>query len=88
MTFLQKLFFPIILFCLAFSTAFQGMSGPEIDANKIADEVMAAQGGLENWNNTRVIAWDFFGYRNLIWDKWTGDVRIDFKKKKKPSEGE
>lgn len=88
MPFLQKYFFPIILFCLAFSTAFSQIlqsggqvDGPEINANKIADEVMEAQGGLENWHNTRVIAWNFFSSRDLIWDKWTGDVRIDFKKR-------
>ena len=43
----------------------------------IADEVMEAMGGRKNWDNTRYISWDFFGRRSLLWDKWTGDVRID-----------
>lgn len=43
----------------------------------IADEVMKAQGGFENWKNTHIIKWNFFGKRTLIWDKFTGDVRIE-----------
>lgn len=43
----------------------------------IADEVMEAMGGRKNWDETRYISWDFFGRRRLLWDKWTGDVRID-----------
>ncbi len=43
----------------------------------IADEVMKAQGGYENWKNTRIIKWNFFGKRTLLWDKFTGDVRIE-----------
>jgi plasmid maintenance system killer protein len=43
----------------------------------IADEVMKAQGGFENWQNTHFIKWNFFGNRNLLWDKFTGDVRIE-----------
>ncbi|MCB0639432.1 MAG: hypothetical protein KDC54_22555 [Lewinella sp.] len=43
----------------------------------IADEVMAASGGYDTWNNTRYLEWTFFGRRTLLWDKWTGWVRID-----------
>lgn len=43
----------------------------------IADEVMNAMGGLDNWNNTRYISWDFFGRRRHIWDKQTGNIRIE-----------
>jgi len=38
---------------------------------------MAAMGGRENWDNTRFISWNFFGRRNLVWDKQQGDVRIE-----------
>lgn len=54
-------------------------SDPEAIA--IADQVMEAMGGREAWNETRYIAWDFFGNRRLTWDKWTGDVRIEGLKK-------
>jgi hypothetical protein len=43
----------------------------------IADEVMDAMGGKKAWNNARHLHWNFFGVRTLVWDKWTGDVRID-----------
>lgn len=47
-------------------------------AIEIANEVMKAMGGRKNWNETRFISWNFFGRRQLHWDKQTGDVRIDF----------
>jgi len=43
----------------------------------IADQVMEAMGGRANWDKTRMICWTFFGFRQLIWDKWEGNVRID-----------
>lgn len=46
-------------------------------AIELADSIMTAMGGRENWNNTRFISWDFFGRRKLVWDKWNGRVRIE-----------
>lgn len=46
-------------------------------AMQIADSVMAAQGGRKNWDATRYIAWNFFNSRKLLWDKHTGNVRIE-----------
>lgn len=43
----------------------------------IADEVMKAMGGRKNWDDTRYLFWNFFGGRTLLWDKYTGDVRIE-----------
>lgn len=42
-----------------------------------ADATMQAMGGRKKWDATRFISWDFFGRRSLIWDKHTGNVRID-----------
>ncbi|NND06980.1 MAG: hypothetical protein HKN87_11420 [Saprospiraceae bacterium] len=42
----------------------------------LADQVMVSMGGRKAWDDTKVIAWSFFGKRHLIWDKHTGDVRI------------
>ncbi len=53
------------------------VEGSDAKAITIADEVMEAMGGREAWDNTRHICWNFFGRRELMWDKWTGDVRID-----------
>lgn len=47
-------------------------------AISLAEEVIAAHGGKAAWDNTRYIAWNFLGSRDLIWDKYTGLVRIDF----------
>ena len=46
-------------------------------AVELADSVMMAMGGREGWDNTRFISWNFFGRRDLVWDKQTGDVRIE-----------
>lgn len=44
----------------------------------LADEAMKAMGGRKAWDKTHYIAWNFFGMRHLIWNKKTGDVRIDY----------
>ncbi|GAB3329482.1 hypothetical protein GCM10027429_05450 [Marivirga atlantica] len=49
-------------------------------AVELADKVIAAHGGEETWNETRYIGWNFLGSRDLIWDKHTGLVRIDYPK--------
>jgi len=53
------------------------LEGSDNKAITIADQVMVAMGGRSNWDNTRYISWNFFGSRELIWDKYTGDVRIN-----------
>lgn len=56
------------------------IEGSSPQAIVIADRVMNAMGGRKAWDDTRYISWNFFGARNLIWDKWKGDVRVDFLK--------
>jgi hypothetical protein len=51
--------------------------GSDPEAIAIADRVMAAMGGKQAWDNTRHLRWNFFGFRTLYWDKWSGDVRIE-----------
>jgi len=53
------------------------LEASDAEAIAIADEVMEANGGREAWDNTRYICWSFFGRDDLVWDKWTGNVRID-----------
>jgi hypothetical protein len=50
-------------------------------AIQIAKEVMAAMGGQTAWDNTHYISWNFFGSRTLLWDKWSGQVRIEWLKR-------
>ncbi len=53
------------------------LAGSDPRAVRIADEVMQALGGRTAWDNTRYITWKFFGKRRHIWDKWTGDIRVE-----------
>lgn len=59
--------------------AAEGFNAANSDAKAIelADKVMAANGGRAAWDNTRHLRWNFFGRRNLWWDKQTGKVRIE-----------
>jgi len=50
-------------------------SDPE--AVEIADQVMERLGGRDAWDRTRFVTWNFFGRRRHVWDKYTGDVRIE-----------
>lgn len=51
--------------------------GSDPAAIELADSIMHAMGGRENWDNTRFLSWNFFGRRNLVWDKHQGRVRIE-----------
>lgn len=58
----------------------EGFDAANSDAKaiEIADAVMESMGGRKAWDDTKVIKWNFFGRRSLIWDKHLGDVRIQF----------
>ena len=64
-----------LLFFMNFITLTTNAQSSE-KATDIANKVVTAMGGMENYNNTHFIKWDF-GKRTLFWDKWTGDVRIE-----------
>lgn len=42
----------------------------------LADSVIQAMGGQQAWQNTRYLKWNFFGKRELLWDKQTDRVKI------------
>ncbi len=44
----------------------------------LADSVMKAMGGRNQWDMTRFIRWTYLGKRALIWDKQNSKARIDF----------
>ncbi len=54
-------------------------AGSDAKAIAIAADVMEKLGGRENWDKTRYITWKFFGRRLHVWDKWTGDARVESK---------
>lgn len=51
-------------------------------ASQIADSVITAMGGMNAFNNAHYLQWTFFGRRNLTWDKWTGNCRIEMPARK------
>jgi hypothetical protein len=55
--------------------AARASSDPE--AVRLAKRVLEAMGGRDAWTETRFVAWDFYGRRFHVWDKWTGDLRTD-----------
>jgi len=59
--------------------AAKGFNAADSDARAItiADSVMLAMGGRKAWDATRCLQWNFFGRRTLLWDKFTGQVRIE-----------
>jgi len=54
--------------------------GSDKRAIEIADKVMQAMGGREAYDKTRYITWRFFGKRFHLWDKWTGNIRVEHEK--------
>ncbi len=53
------------------------LAGSDPRAIALADEVMEQMGGREAWDQTRYIRWSFFGRRHHVWDKYTGNIRIE-----------
>lgn len=68
----------ILLIAAAATLAVAGMA-PQSDpkAIEIARATLEAMGGEEAWNNTRYISWKFMGSRLHVWDKWSGNHRIE-----------
>ncbi len=68
--------FSLFLIFICLSTNLSYGQNKDDKAMAIAEKVVSAMGGMENYNNTHFIKWDF-AKRKLFWDKWTGDVRIE-----------
>jgi hypothetical protein len=52
--------------------------GSDPRAVALADATLAAMGGRPAWDRTRYLTWRFFGKRLHVWDRYTGDVRIEY----------
>ncbi|MEZ7500775.1 hypothetical protein QO200_18835 [Flavobacterium sp. Arc3] len=66
----------LIVITLTFSSSSILAQSKDKKADAIVKEMLTAMGGENNYNNTHFIEWDFVN-RKLIWDKWTGDVRVE-----------
>ena len=53
-------------------------AGSDARAIELADATMVAMGGRAAWDSVRYLAWRFFGRRFHVWDKQTGDIRIEW----------
>lgn len=58
-----------------------GASGPDAasdpEAVALAERIVAAHGGREAWEAARSISWISNGQRLHVWDKETGDLRVE-----------
>jgi hypothetical protein len=52
-------------------------AGSDPKAIRLADSIVKYHGGWDAYANTRYFSWDFFGARQLSWDKLEKRVRID-----------
>ena len=53
------------------------LEGSDARALEIADRVMQKIGGRRAWDETRYLRWRFFGRRLHVWDKATGNIRVE-----------
>lgn len=81
---MPKIIVILTLFILAVGALSQSLDNDEVKSNasdtnavEIANQVIQALGGIENWDNTRYICWNHFGRRFHIWDKWKGNLRFE-----------
>ncbi|MFQ5350900.1 MAG: hypothetical protein ACE5EG_10695 [Thermoanaerobaculia bacterium] len=49
----------------------------DVRSAEIAETVMERMGGHEAWEATRFLTWNFFGKRRHLWDKHSGDIRVE-----------
>jgi hypothetical protein len=47
-------------------------------AQRIATESLEAMGGAKAYDKTQYLSWVFFGKRFHVWDKHTGNIRIEY----------
>ena len=52
-------------------------AGSDPRAIELADATMERMGGRAAWDATRHVAWTFFGARRHVWDRFTGDIRVE-----------
>lgn len=65
------------LFICATTNTFAFSSNDQDKVQRIISQSVNAMGGIEAYNNTRYISWLFFGRRFHVWDKYTGNIRIE-----------
>ncbi len=67
----------LALMLLALPLAAGEMGVADARSAEIAESVMQKMGGHDAWESTRYLTWNFFGSRRHLWDKHTGDLRVE-----------
>ena len=73
----RKIGLTAILMAMPFTLSLTALAQSDQKALDLADKVMQAMGGQEAYDNTRYITWRFFGKRLHVWDKFTGNNRLE-----------
>lgn len=73
---LTTLLFSVLSILLFASSASAETAGEK--AHRLASASLNAMGGADAYDKTRYLSWVFFGRRFHIWDKHTGDIRIEY----------
>ncbi|HXV77842.1 MAG TPA: hypothetical protein VD788_16145 [Candidatus Polarisedimenticolaceae bacterium] len=60
------------------------LAGSDPQAIEVADSTMEAMGGRRAWDEARFLVWNFFGFRFHVWDKQTGDIRVEYATRDEP----
>jgi hypothetical protein len=69
----------LLIFVIAMQ---QGNAQPAFSkAQSLVNECIDAMGGADGFHETKYIAWNFFGYRRIIWDKENNRIRVEYLKK-------
>ena len=79
----------LILMCAVGVSAIPVLKGADAKAVEIANTMMTAMGGLDNWNRAHFVRYDFkvngggktVADRSHLWDKMTGRYRLEGKTK-------
>ena len=67
----------LLLLLIVLPLAAGEMGHADARSAEIAAEVMQRMGGREAWEATRFLTWNFFGNRRHLWDKHSGDIRVE-----------
>ena len=71
------LWVPILAAAMFVFAGDRPMGEADAKASELAEKTMMAMGGWDQWEQTRFIAWTFFGRRHHVWDKHSGDIRVE-----------
>ena len=78
MSLVRRLVLPLLLLAVAVPALAERRAAPsDPDAVRLAKRVLKAMGGRDAFNETRYVAWNFYGMRFHVWDRFTGDLRTD-----------